>query len=85
MTPAVTPQGGQQPPNPQSQTGDPQQQQAQAMLQEFRPLADAVQQLGKKYPEGQEEAATILKSVEKWMGKVAGNPQRVPEAKAPPV
>jgi len=81
MTPAVTPQQG----APQQQTGDPSQQQAQQMLQKFRPLAEAVQQLGKEFPEGQEEAAMILKAVEKWMTKVAGNPQRVSEAKAPPV
>lgn len=85
MTPAVTPQqGGQQAQNPQQPTGDPSQQQAAQILNEFRPLAETIQKLGQKYPEGQEEAAMILKAVEKWMTKVAGNPQRVSEAKAPP-
>lgn len=69
---------------PQQQTGDPSQQQAAQMLNEFRPLADTIQQLGKKYPEGQEQATQMLKALEGWMTRVAGNPQRTQQAQAPP-
>ena len=81
------PQGGGAPPGaqaPQQQTGDPSQQQAAQMLNEFRPLADTIQQLGKKYPEGQEQPTQMLKALEGWMTRVAGNPQRTPQAQAPP-
>jgi hypothetical protein len=53
-------------------------------MEKFRPLADTVRQLGQQYPEGQEEAVQIMKALQQWMAKVAGNPQRTQEAQAPP-
>jgi transcription initiation factor TFIID subunit TAF12 len=58
--------------------------QVQQVMEQFRPLADTVKQLGSQYPEGQEEAVQIMKALQSWMAKVAGNPQRVPDAQAPP-
>lgn len=55
-----------------------------SVMQEFRPLAETIRQLGTKYPEGQEEAVQIMKALQGWMAKVAGNPQRTQEAQAPP-
>jgi hypothetical protein len=59
-------------------------QQVSQVMEKFRPLADTVKQLGQQYPEGQEEAVQIMKALQQWMAKVAGNPQRTPEAQAPP-
>jgi hypothetical protein len=53
-------------------------------MEEFRPLAETIRQLGTKHPEGQEEAVAIMKALQSWMAKVAGNPQKTPEAQAPP-
>jgi len=53
-------------------------------MEKFRPLADTVRQLGQQFPEGQEEAVAIMKALQSWMAKVAGNAQRTPEAQAPP-
>ena len=58
--------------------------QVSQVMDKFRPLAEAVRQLGRQFPEGQEEAVAILKAVQSWMTKVAGNPQRTKEAAAPP-
>lgn len=59
-------------------------QQVGQVMEKFRPLADTVRQLGQQFPEGQEEAVQIMKALQGWMAKVAGNPQRVQEAQAPP-
>jgi hypothetical protein len=53
-------------------------------MDKFRPLAESIRQLGTQFPEGQEEAVAIMKALQSWMAKVAGNPQRTPEAQAPP-
>ncbi len=57
---------------------------AQQIVQDFKPLAESLKALGEKYPEGQEMAAEMLKSLQRWMAQASGNPQRVPEKKAPP-
>ena len=59
-------------------------QQVGQVMEKFRPLADTVRQLGQQFPEGQEEAVAIMKALQSWMAKVAGNSQRTPEAQAPP-
>ena len=62
----------------------PSTQQVGQVMEKFRPLAETVKQLGQQFPEGQEEAVQIMKSLQAWMAKVAGNSQRTPEAMAPP-
>ncbi len=59
-------------------------QQVGQVMEKFRPLAETVRQLGTQFPEGQEEAVQIMKALQQWMAKVSGNPQRTPEAAAPP-
>lgn len=70
---------------PQGAQEQPQQNSAKAAIEEFRPLAEQVQALSGKYPEGGEAAGAILKLLTQWMTKVAGNQQRVPDKQAPPV
>ena len=54
-------------------------------IEPFRQLAMQVQSLAGKFPEFTESAAMILREIQKGMTRVAGNSQRVPEQKAPPV
>lgn len=76
---APAPAGG-----PQAGQGAPDNKQVAQVMEEFRPLAETIRQLGTKHPEGQEEAVAIMKALQSWMAKVAGNPQKTPEAQAPP-
>lgn len=69
------------PTQPGQNTGDVTLQQ---VMQQFRPLAETIKQLGQQYPEGQEEAVQIMKSLQSWMAKVAGNSQRVAEPQGAP-
>jgi hypothetical protein len=43
-----------------------------------------VQGLAAKYPEATQLAAAILPEIQKTMSKIVGNPDRVPDQKAPP-
>lgn len=54
-------------------------------LQPLRQLAEQVLALSKQIPEGTESAAEILKSIQKWMARAAGNPNRTPDRQAAPV
>ncbi len=69
---------------PGQQAAGPDGQQVGQVMDKFRPLAESIRQLGTQFPEGQEEAVAIMKALQSWMAKVAGNPQRTPEAQAPP-
>ncbi len=62
-----------------------QQQGPRQAIEEFRTLAQQIQQLAQKYPEFVESATQILPLIQKGMVKIAGNQERTPEPKAPPV
>jgi len=51
----------------------------------LRQLAEQTMALAKQIPEGTESAALILKEIQKWMARAAGNPTRTPDKQAPPV
>ena len=55
-----------------------------AVTGEFRELAQKIQELAGKYPEFQTAAADFLPKLMKVMSQIAGNPQRVQSASAPP-
>lgn len=63
----------------------PGQPQAQEAIADFRALAQMVQGLAKKYPEATQLAAAMLPEIQKTMARVASNPGRTPDQKAPPV
>lgn len=54
-------------------------------LEEWRSLAQQVQQMIQKYPEAGQVAAPMLQAIKQAMTLVASNPQRSPERQAPPV
>lgn len=74
MAPPAPQQAPQQ--DPAAQGGD--------KLGEFRSVANLLMALGKKYPEAAGAMAEALQAIQKAMVAVAGNPQRTPEAQAPP-
>ncbi len=51
----------------------------------FVDVAQRAKALAKLFPEFAEGAAQILQLLQQGMAQVAGNPERVPERKAPPV
>ena len=51
----------------------------------FTDVAQRTKALAKLFPEFAESAALILQELQKGMATVSGNPERVPERKAPPV
>jgi len=59
--------------------GDPQQ-----AVSAFRALAQMVQTLAQKFPEGTQEASSILPLIQKWMARSVGDPNRVKSQQAPP-
>lgn len=77
MAAQPTPQPDQQSQGQDQQGGDP--------LQDFRQLAQQVQQLGQKYKEAAEPAAQILKLIQQMMVQVSSSQQRQPQAQAPPM
>ena len=84
------PSGGQAPaaasgasPQQPQQDGQAAQANRDAMMA-FTDVAQRVKALAKLFPEFAESAALILQELQKGMATVSGNPERVPERKAPP-